>query len=155
MGIYQLQKKQLLPSTIDNVWEFISTPANLKEITPPYMGFDIVSKNLPPKMYTGMIIVYKVKPFPGIPVTWVTEITHLVERSFFIDVQRVGPYAFWHHQHIIEQHNEGVLMTDIISYKPPLGFFGNIANSFFIGKQLDAIFAYREKVLQKVFGHVP
>jgi ligand-binding SRPBCC domain-containing protein len=151
MAFYQFEKNLFINSGIDELWDFISSPLNLKEITPDHMGFDIKSRNLPEKMYPGMIISYKVRPLLGIPVVWVTEITQVVDKQFFIDEQRIGPYAFWHHQHIINPHENGVMMTDIVSYKPPLGFIGDIANSFFIKKQLNSIFDYREKVLRNKF----
>jgi len=151
MAFYQLIKKQFVPASIDEVWDFISSPKNLKEITPDYMGFDITSENLPEKMYPGMIISYKVRPLFGIPMTWVTEITQVADKKYFVDEQRVGPYALWHHQHFIELAEKGVLMTDIISYKPPMGFLGSIANVFFIRRQLEGIFAYREMALKKRF----
>ncbi len=154
MGFYQLQKKQIIPSSIDIVWDFISTPQNLKLITPPGMGFDIKSENLPNKIYAGMIIEYTVRPLLGIPTTWVTEISQLVERKYFIDEQHVGPYKLWHHQHIIEQHSNGVLMTDIVSYKPPLGFIGSLANGIVISRKLEDIFEYRRVALEKLFGKV-
>ena len=102
-------------------------------------------------MYPGMIISYKVRPLLGIPMTWVTEITHVAEKKYFVDEQRVGPYALWHHQHFIEPHGNGVMMTDIVSYKPPLGFMGNIAHSLLIRRQLEGIFAYRKGALNKRF----
>lgn len=151
MAFYQLIKKQTLAASIEEIWDFISSPRNLKHITPPHMGFDITSASLPEKMYPGMIISYKVKPIAGIPVTWVTEISQVVEKKFFIDEQRIGPYTFWHHQHIIEPVDVGVLMTDIVSYKPPLFFLGTIANTLFIRRQLSSIFTYREKVLNEKF----
>jgi len=151
MAFYQLVKEQFVPTSIDEVWDFISSPGNLKEITPDHMGFDITSDSLPEKIYAGMIISYKVRPLLGIPMTWVTEITHVVDKKYFIDEQRIGPYALWHHQHIIEPSGQGVLMTDIISYKPPLGFLGSIANALFIRRQLEGIFAYRKEALRKHF----
>ena len=154
MGFYQIQNTQKVPSTLDEVWDFISSPANLKKITPKYMGFDIVSELLPSKMYPGMIISYKVSPIPGIKMTWVTEITHIKEKEYFVDEQRIGPYAMWHHEHKIEVIEGGILMTDIVSYKPPLFFLGSIANSVFIKKQLNEIFAYRKKAIEKIFGEM-
>ena len=151
MSFHQLIKTQFVPASIDEVWDFISSPANLKEITPDYMGFDITSENLPEKMYPGMIISYKVRPLLGIPMTWVTEITHVEEGKYFIDEQRVGPYALWHHQHFIEHYENGVMMTDIVSYKPPLGILGSVANSLLIRRQLEGIFKYREAALKKRF----
>lgn len=151
MAFFQIERKQFVPASVDEVWDYISSPKNLKEITPDYMGFDITSEKLPEKMYAGMIISYKVRPLLGIPMTWVTEISQVVDRQYFVDEQRSGPYSFWHHQHIIEPSGNGVMMTDIVSYKPPLGFLGSIANALFIRKQLEAIFAYREKALRKRF----
>jgi ligand-binding SRPBCC domain-containing protein len=151
MSFQQLIKTQIVPATINEVWDFISSPKNLKEITPDYMGFNIISKNLPEKIYPGMIISYKVRPLFGIPMAWVTEITHVVEKKYFVDEQRVGPYAMWHHQHFIEPHENGVNMMDIVSYKPPMGFLGSLMNAMIIRRQLESIFAYREKVLKKRF----
>jgi ligand-binding SRPBCC domain-containing protein len=152
MAVYQLHTEQKIPASLDEVWDFISSPKNLKEITPEYMGFDITSENLSEKMYPGMIITYKVSPFPGIRMTWVTEITQVREKSYFVDEQRAGPYSIWHHQHKIQAIQGGVLMNDIVTYKPPLGFLGAIANSLMIRKKLDGIFEYRRQALVRIFG---
>ena len=152
MTIYQLEKKQKLPGTIENVWNFISSPHNLKKISPSYMGFEIISNNLPEKMYPGMIISYKISPFLGIKLTWVTEITHVKEMEFFVDEQRIGPYSIWHHQHKIEPIENGVLMSDIVTYKPPFGIVGLVSNQLFIKTQLERIFNFRETALENIFG---
>lgn len=152
MAFYQLHKKQKVNASLEEVWDFISSPANLKEITPDYMGFDITSKDLPEKMYAGMIISYKVSPLLGLKMSWVTEITHVEELKFFVDEQRIGPYSIWHHQHHIKPINNGVLMTDIVTYQPPFGILGAIANSLIIEKQLKEIFDYRTIAVEKRFG---
>jgi ligand-binding SRPBCC domain-containing protein len=152
MPLYQFEQEQKLKGNLDEIWDFISSPANLKEITPAYMGFDIMSKGLPDKMYPGMIISYKVSPLIGIKTTWVTEITQVQEKRYFIDEQRVGPYSIWHHQHHLEAIPGGVLMRDVISYFPPLGFLGSLANNLFIRKKLNEIFAFRTKALDDKFG---
>ncbi|MBK7357682.1 MAG: SRPBCC family protein [Saprospiraceae bacterium] len=152
MAFYQLIKKQKLPVTINVIWDFISAPDNLKEITPEYMGFIITSNSATEKMYPGMIITYKVSPLLGIKLNWMTEITHMKDCEYFVDEQRIGPYKMWHHQHKIEPIEGGVLMTDIVTYQPPLGILGAIANSLFIKKQLQAIFDYRTMALEKRFG---
>jgi ligand-binding SRPBCC domain-containing protein len=151
MAFYQFTKTQIINGSIGEVWDFISSPKNLKEITPDYMGFEITSKNLSERMYPGMIISYTVKPLLGMKMIWVTEITHIEEMRYFVDEQRIGPYSIWHHQHFIEPACQGVLMTDIVSYAPPLGFLGAFANTIFISKQLDTIFNYRENKLEKLF----
>lgn len=113
------------------------------------MGFDITSPEEPGKMYEGMIIIYTVTPLAGIRMTWVTEITHVEEGRYFVDEQRVGPYSLWHHQHFIEPDGDGVIMTDIVTYRPPFGILGRLANLLFIRSRLNEIFEYRNKVLRE------
>lgn len=152
MAFYQLIKTQKIPVTINEIWDFISSPSNLKEITPKHMGFVVTGNTGKEKMYEGMIITYKVSPLLGIKLNWVTEITHVKDKQYFVDEQRIGPYAMWHHEHKIEPIEGGVLMTDIITYQPPMGFLGVVANSLFIKKQLQQIFDYRIMALEKKFG---
>jgi ligand-binding SRPBCC domain-containing protein len=151
LGFYQLKRTQVIDRPLNELWDFISSPSNLKQITPEYMGFDITSEEVPQKMYEGMIISYKVTLLLGIKATWVTEITHVKEKQYFVDEQRVGPYKIWHHQHILEETADGILMTDIISYQPPFGFLGNIANALIIKGKLKEIFDYRTKALIEIF----
>lgn len=117
------------------------------------MGFNITTEDLPDKMYEGMIVRYKVSPLLGIKTTWVTEITHVKEGEYFVDEQRVGPYQIWHHQHFLKPVPEGILMSDIVSYKPPFGLLGNIANEIIIKQKLKEIFDYRTKALNQLFGN--
>src|SRR5688572_25328174 len=106
----KLISKQFLPVDFDKAWDFFSSPKNLNEITPPGMVFEIVSE-LPEKMYEGIFIVYRLSPFLNIPMQWVTEITHIREKQFFVDEQRKGPYKIWHHEHHFEKVEGGVMMT--------------------------------------------
>jgi ligand-binding SRPBCC domain-containing protein len=150
--MYQIYETQKIPAEINEIWDFISSPANLKKITPIYMGFDITSKFIPKKMYPGMIISYIVKPVLGIKTTWVSEITQVKENQYFVDEQRIGPYKMWHHEHKIEKIEGGVLMTDIVSYQPPFGIFGKFAHALFIKKQLKEIFEFRTQAVEQIFG---
>jgi ligand-binding SRPBCC domain-containing protein len=152
MALYQIIQRQKIPTSLAEVWNFISSPENLKDITPPQMDFIISSNNASEKMYAGMIITYKVSPLPGIKLNWITEITHLKEYEYFVDEQRMGPYKMWHHQHKIAAIAGGVFMSDIVSYQPPLGFLGAIANALFIKKKLKQIFDFRTIALEKRFG---
>jgi ligand-binding SRPBCC domain-containing protein len=150
MGFYQFKRVQKIDKPIEEVWQFISDPRNLKVITPDYMGFDITSDDISPKMYPGMIISYIVSPLLGIKMNWVTEITHVKDNNYFVDEQRVGPYKIWHHQHLLVTSGKGTLMTDIVSYKPPFGIIGNLANPM-IKKKLKEIFDYRTQVISNLF----
>ncbi len=152
MAFYQIKTEQSIPATMKEVWDFIRSPQNLKKITPEHMGFDIMTKDVPSEMYPGMIIAYKVSPILGIKMTWVTEITHVEEGKYFVDEQRIGPYKVWHHEHFIREEKGEVVMSDIVTYIPPFGFLGAIANSVLINKQLKSIFDYRFKAVVKEFG---
>lgn len=152
MGLFQFKTAQHIPASLDEVWQFMSSPRNLAKITPRSMGFEITNEPIADTMYPGMIISYKVKPLLGIPMRWVTEITHVVDKSYFVDEQRIGPYQIWHHQHHLKETSEGVLMEDIVSYSPPLGFLGTIANSLFIKSKLEAIFNFRYEAVESQFG---
>ena len=152
MAYYQLIKKQNIPASIDEIWDFISSPSNLKEITPKHMGFEVTGNTGKGQMYPGMIITYKVSPLLGIKLDWVTEITHVKDKEYFVDEQRIGPYTMWHHEHKIEPIAGGIMMTDIVTYQPPMGILGAIANTLFIKKQLEEIFGYRTVALENIFG---
>ncbi|MDB0063150.1 SRPBCC family protein [Crocinitomicaceae bacterium] len=152
MAFYQIKTEQRIPAKMEEVWEFMRSPKNLKKITPEHMGFDVITKDIPDEMYPGMIIAYKVSPLFGIKMTWVTEITHVEEGKYFVDEQRVGPYKVWHHEHFIREENGEVVMSDIVTYIPPFGFIGAIANSILIKKQLKDIFDFRFKAVEKEFG---
>ncbi len=131
-------------------WDFFSSPANLSRITPEHLGFNITS-GPPEKMFAGQIISYIVTPFPGFRTKWVTEITHVDYGRYFVDEQRFGPYQMWHHEHHFKETADGILMTDRVSYKLPLGFLGRIVHALFVKSQLEQIFEYRRVSLEKLF----
>ncbi|MFY0592270.1 SRPBCC family protein [Roseivirga sp.] len=149
-GIYTLETKQELAISLEEAWTFFSAPGNLEKITPDHMGFSITSGE-PALMYPGQIISYIVSPFPGVKSSWVTEITHVRDLEFFVDEQRFGPYSMWHHEHIFETTEKGVLMTDKISYKLPFGILGRMVHPFLVKPKLNQIFSYRRKVLDEMF----
>jgi ligand-binding SRPBCC domain-containing protein len=148
--MYQLRRKQLVKTDIATCWDFFSSPANLSKITPTYMGFDVRSE-VPERMYEGLMIEYRVRPLLGIPMKWVTEITHVKDYQFFVDEQRIGPYKLWHHEHHFMETPDGIEMTDIVSYELPFGVLGSMVNPFLVEKKLNEIFAHRFKVVDELF----
>lgn len=148
---YQFSSVQYLKTDLKSIWKFASSPKNLKKITPDYMLFNITS-NIKDQIYPGMIISYDVSPILGIKLNWVTEIKHVVENKYFIDEQLIGPYSLWHHQHFFEAEGEKVKMTDIVTYKPPFGLIGRLANKLFIKKQLESIFEFRRSKMNQIFN---
>lgn len=149
--VYRLKTVQNLPISASKAWDFLSDPGNLKTITPDYMGFTIL-EGAEDKMYAGQIIKYIVRPVLGIPLRWVTEITHVANEEYFVDEQRFGPYSLWHHKHFIRPIAGGVEMIDIVDYKLPLGWLGQLAHGIFVKRQLKQIFDYRYHKLVELFG---
>jgi ligand-binding SRPBCC domain-containing protein len=150
---YVLKTEQKIPIPLDEAWDFFSSPLNLAKITPPEMSFVVTSDYAADaKIYTGMIITYKISPLLGIKMNWMTEITHVADKQYFVDEQRFGPYAMWHHQHHFKEIKGGVQMNDILHYAIPYGFIGTITKKVFVGKEVNKIFAFREKAIEEIFG---
>lgn len=151
MSVYRKEWQAFIPANLDSVWEFFSRPENLDNITPKDMKFEIISDISGKEMYEGMMIEYKVSPILRIPTTWVTEITHIQPKKFFVDEQRVGPYTMWHHEHHFEERDGGVLMTDLLHYRLPAEPIGSLLLGRFISNKVDGIFKFRNEVIKKYF----
>lgn len=152
MQVKEKRWEQLIPRDLDEVWEFFSRPENLNEITPEDMSFEILSDVADTPMYEGMIIRYNVRPIMNIPMNWVTEITHVRDREYFIDEQRFGPYALWHHQHHFKAVQGGTFMQDILHYKVPYGPIGSVVDALFVEQKIDSIFKYRFHIIEEKFS---
>ena len=151
MSVHRLERTQFVPIGMEEAWRFFSNPHNLATLTPPAMGFEVTA-HVPPEMYAGMMIPYRVRPLFGIPTGWLTEITHVEQQRFFVDEQRRGPYRLWHHEHHFEAVPGGVEMRDIVHYELPLGPLGDIVERLLVRPRIEAIFAYRKRVLAGRFG---
>tara|TARA_B100000242_G_C42969312_1_gene449740 strand:+ start:131 stop:592 length:462 start_codon:yes stop_codon:yes gene_type:complete len=151
LKLYQIKTQQKLPISIEKAWDFFSNPKNLKKITPEEMSFEIIS-GAEKSIYPGQIIQYNVSPILGIKLRWVTEITHVIDNKYFVDEQRFGPYSLWHHKHFFKEIKGGILMEDVVDYKIPLGWLGQLAHFIFVKNRLKKIFKFRENMLVKLFG---
>jgi ligand-binding SRPBCC domain-containing protein len=152
MSVHVLKTVQKLPVSLEEAWSFFSHPKNLAVMTPEYLNLRFTNELFGEEMYPGQVMTYRVKPLLGIPLFWMTEITHVEPGRFFVDEQRFGPYSLWHHQHHFREITGGVEMTDLVHYKLPLGFLGDIANSLFVRRQLDGIFRFRVQKVEELFG---
>lgn len=151
MSVFQYKAEQFLPIDIEKAWDFFSSPKNLSVITPPEMGFKILTELNGKEIHDGMLIDYTVKPLLGIAMHWQTKIRDVEKHKVFADSQLKGPYKSWEHTHTFEEINNGVLMKDIINYELPFGFIGDIAHTLLVKKKIENIFAYRKSVLEKIF----
>lgn len=150
--VYSLKTVQKIPISLDEAWQFFSRPDNLKDITPPNLGFQVTSRHYGPVMYPGQVIEYIVRPILGIPLYWMTEITHVSDKRYFVDEQRFGPYSLWHHQHHFTEIEGGVEMTDIVHYKIPFWILGDLAQVIMVRSQLKKIFDFRYAAVEERFG---
>lgn len=151
-GIYTLTSEHLLPISLEKAWNFFTVPMNLDKITPKEMQFKITN-NPPNKTYQGQIITYKIGILPLIKSNWITEITHLKEEQFFVDEQRFGPYAMWHHEHHFEAISDSqVKMTDIVNFKMPFGILGDLFAGRMVKNKVRFIFESRFQILEKTFA---
>lgn len=153
MREYQLVRSQVLPLPLDQVFPFFAEPRNLARITPPGLGFRIVTPG-PLVMAPGLTIEYRVSPLL-VPQRWVSEITAYEPPYRFVDEQRVGPYRKWHHLHEFREVLGGTEVRDVVTYSLPFGPLGRMAHSLFVRRQLEGIFAYRARVVGGLVGCAP
>ncbi len=151
MKIYRRTWSQIVPTPLDEVWDFFSHPSNLKEITPKDMHFKFLTDLGDQAVYPGMMILHQVSPMLGIKMTWATEITQVKEKEYFVDEQRSGPFAMWHHEHHFKAHGKETGITDLLHYAIPLGPIGTLAHGIFVKKQIEEIFSFREKIIDEYF----
>lgn len=152
MKVYTLERSQTLNSTLEEVWDYFSSPKNLDELTPKNMGFQIVTELDSKGMYQGQEIEYYVRPILNIPLYWKTLISEVDTHKSFIDQQIKGPYKLWRHKHTFEEVNGKVRMHDKVEYALPFNFLGSIAHAVFVKQRLDEIFDYRYKMVDKIFN---
>ncbi|NVO20339.1 MAG: SRPBCC family protein [Bacteroidetes bacterium] len=146
----RLEFTTYVPGSLSAIWDFFSSPANLGNITPPEMRFQITSPDQD-QMYEGMVISYRVSPMPMMRINWLTEITHIRENIHFIDEQRIGPYNVWHHEHHFKEVDGGVEMKDILIYSVPFGILGRLVDVIMVRNKVKAIFSFREQRIRELF----
>jgi ligand-binding SRPBCC domain-containing protein len=151
MKVYKIETIQHVNASVEECWDFFSSPKNLQTITLDNMSFEIQDFD-GKRMYPGQIITYTLKPLLGIKINWVTIITVCKENKYFIDEQRFGPYALWHHKHFFEPTETGTKMVDIVHYALPLGYLGRIMNSLLVKNKLKTIFDYRHNKIEELFN---
>jgi ligand-binding SRPBCC domain-containing protein len=141
MTVRMLERSQVLPGTPEEVFGFFADARNLEAITPPFLRFAVVTPE-PIEMRAGTLIQYRLR-LHSLPINWLTSIQAWEPPHRFVDVQVRGPYALWHHTHLLEPHADGTLMRDIVRYALPLGPLGDLAHRLFVGRDVERIFDYR------------
>lgn len=152
MKIHSLQREQLVRASLAETWAYFSNPHNLQHITPAEMGFVVKTTDLPREIYKGLFIEYRVSPLLNLPMTWVTEITHVEQQVMFADEQRIGPYRIWSHKHFFRKEGRFTQMTDRVDYALPPVPFSGLVNQLIVRRKLEEIFAFRKIAVERIFG---
>ena len=141
-GHHTLRREQHLPGAPEEVFPFFADAGNLEAITPPWLGFEVVTPR-PIAMRPGALIEYRLR-LHRLPVSWLTRIEEWEPGVRFVDAQLTGPYKLWHHTHEFEPAPDGgTLMRDIVRYALPLGPLGEIAHLVLVRRDLDRVFDFR------------
>ncbi|MEO6071282.1 MAG: SRPBCC family protein [Chitinophagaceae bacterium] len=153
--VHALKGVQNLPISIEECWKFFSDPHNLPVLTPDFLNLKMTNELYGDRAYAGQVMTYTVKPLLGIPLAWMTEITHVEPMKLFVDEQRKGPYKLWHHQHHFKPIEGGVEMTDLVHYRLPFFFLGDMVHEPIVKKKLNEIFQFRFQKISELFGSWP
>jgi ligand-binding SRPBCC domain-containing protein len=154
MRVHTLERAQHLPGRPEDVFPFFADARNLERITPPWLGFRVLTPE-PVEMRARALIDYQLE-LHRVPVRWHTEIVLWDPPHRFVDVQRSGPYALWHHTHSFEPAGDaGTLIRDVVRYALPLGPLGWLAGRAFVERDLERIFSFRQREVARVFRGAP
>lgn len=148
--MHLLERTQIVPRPRAEVFSFFADAANLQRLTPPFLGFTILTPQ-PIAMRTGTIIEYRIK-LSGLPLRWKTLIAAFEPNDRFVDVQLSGPYAHWHHTHTFRDVPGGTEVGDRVEYQLPFGVLGRAVHAVVVTRQLRTIFDYRGRMMRELWG---
>lgn len=150
MKTYRLEREQRLDQPIDDVFAFFSRAGNLERITPSWLSFEVLTPE-PLDMHVGTLIEYRLRVH-RIPLRWVSRIEAWEPERSFVDRQVRGPYRMWHHRHSFEASGDGVIVRDAVDYALPLGPLGALAHRLFVRRDVERIFAYRRRAVERLLA---
>lgn len=148
-----LERRQVLPAPLEEVFAFFKDPLNLSIITPPWLNFR-VRRMTDPVVRRGTRIGYDIR-WMGLPMRWESVIAEYVEGERFADEMIRGPYTHWYHLHTFRRVPNGTEVGDRVDYELPLGPVGRLAHRVLVRRQLEGIFEYRTRRLKKIFPKDP
>lgn len=147
MKLHTLTRQQFLDRPPDAVFPFFADARNLEAITPPLLGFRVVTEG-PIEMRVGALIQYRLT-LRGLSVDWLTRIEEWEPGVRFADLQLAGPYRLWHHMHTFEERDGGTLIRDVVRYALPAWPLGELAAPL-VRRELAAIFDFRRDAVVRL-----
>jgi hypothetical protein len=152
-GLHRLEREEVVPGPVKDVFAFFSEARNLERITPPWLGFRVLTPD-PIEMRPGTLIEYRLR-LHGVPVRWLTRIEEWERERGFVDVQVRGPYRLWHHRHeFAAAPGGGTRVRDVVTYALPFGPLGRIAHAAFVRRDLERIFDFRRDAVARLYSSV-
>jgi ligand-binding SRPBCC domain-containing protein len=153
MRVHVLDRAQVLPGSTAECFELFADAFNLEAITPPWLGFRVVTPG-PIAMGVGALIEYRLR-LRSLPIRWLTRIEVWEPGRRFVDVQVEGPYRLWHHTHSFEPDapegsSSGTVMRDVVRYALPFGAIGGLAHAAVVRRDLDRIFDFRRDAVARM-----
>ena len=151
MRVHRLEREQVVPAPLADVFAFFAQARNLERITPAWLRFEVLTPE-PVRMAPGALIDYRLR-LHGIPLRWLTRIEEWDRGHAFADRQVRGPYRLWHHRHEFEARGDGAtLVRDRVEYALPVGLLGELARRAFVGRDLERIFDFRREAVRREFA---
>lgn len=175
MKVYVFEREVVVARPLNEVFAFFAEPRNLARITPPWLSFEMTGWDASrrataagaeavqedetggsgqPVMAQGLLLYYRVRPLI-VPQRWTSEITEWDPPHRFTDEQLRGPYRLWRHAHTFDRTEAGTRVGDRVEYALPFGPIGRLAHLLLVRHQLERIFAFREAVIDRIFGTDP
>jgi ligand-binding SRPBCC domain-containing protein len=148
--IHHLYREQLVAKPLDQVFAFFAQAGNLERITPPWLGFNLVTPE-PVEMRAGVLIEYRLR-LHRVPLRWISRIALWEPGWAFEDVQVRGPYRLWRHRHEFMPAGGGTLVRDRVRYALPLGPLGVAVHAAVVERDLERIFAFRQAAVASLLG---
>ena len=151
MTVHRLEREQIVPAPVAEVFAFFAEARNLERITPPWLRFEVLTPE-PVRMAPGTLLEYRLR-LHGLPLRWLTRIEEWQRERSFVDRQLRGPYRLWHHRHEFEARGDGAtLVRDRVDYALPVGLLGELARRAFVRRDLERIFDFRRDAVRRQFA---
>ena len=147
---YSIEREQLVPRPLSEVFAFFADAANLEVLTPGFLRFRILTP-VSIRMAAATLIDYEIR-IAGIPQRWKTLIEVFETPRRFVDVQLRGPYAWWRYTHEFSESAGGTTIRDSVEYEMPFGLLGVMVRGLLVRRMLEAIFDYRRAKIEEIFG---
>jgi len=140
------EKSTYIKCQIDDLFDFHLDSQNLTRITPPNIKVTLLTPNFKARK-DEILKLSSIKNF--IKTSWVVKIDKLDKPNILIDKALKSPFKYWEHHHIFIDHGDYCELKDVVLYKMPFGFIGELFK-FLIQKDLNSMFDFRHKVTKQI-----